>query len=416
MFEPYNQSAVLIYQSKCATSLHGSLMSFFEIQEKPMMFSYISKNTLSIFIINPKESITSFIENIPSIISNIENPIYLFQYDKNCLLKYDNTYKTNFLSFFSNFKVQKIIDDNFTKLEDFYSYVLPECFYSFLNIDMYKRFQQTKDFYELTNFARSIMFSKLVLVIDKFSNYEIVKKSETDISITTTGNGPLTLPPETCLIDFQTEGLVDTSNILLLTIYKENKFITYFLNDSSENSQKNFRKFISRIMNSFKLVYVFNYNFSKLFFHETKNFVDIKFGKYRYWAAARKIVHLPFFHLQFDPGKGKNIPIWNKLYLLEKENLWKSLILQRTITNILTKLAILASNEVKIPFHDPIIADARRLIPSEEFLREFLKKKSLLKGKICFYPIKHFDDYYFADGKFSEMYLDNLLQKNRKEV
>lgn len=408
MPEPYRQSAVLIYQSNCATSLNGTVISFFEIQEKPIMFSFISKNLLSIFLVNPFYSINSFLENIPFLMNEVENPIYLFQYDLYCLERYDNEYKTRLIKFFSNFKQEIITDNRFKYLEDFYSFALPECYYSFFNFDMYKRFCLTKDFFELTTFARSILFSKVVLIIDKYSIYVKKDESKTNISITSSGVGPITLPSRTCLIDIQTEGLKKSSNILLMTIYKERTFNTYYLNKLDKENQDQFREFIKRSLARFKIIYVFNINFEKNFFPEINDFVDIKFTKYNKFAAARKIVHLPYHHLEFDPGNGKNVPIWSKLSQIEENVTWKTLILNRTITNILTKLAILSSNEIKIPFSDPIMADARRLIPSIAFLDNFDKKNCLLKKRVFYYPIKHFNEYHFADGKYSEMYLDNI--------
>ena len=408
MLEPYQQPVVLIYKSYCATSLNGTLISFFEIKEKPIMFGYISREILFIFMINPNESINSFLESIPSLLSDIENPLYLFQYDKNCLEKYDEEYKTNLVSYFSNFKQEFINDKRFINLEDFYSYALPECYYSFLTIDMYKRFALTKDFYEITNFTRSILFSKLVLIIDKFTKHKIKIKKDSIISISSNGLVPITLPVGTCLVDFQTEGLEEDSNIILMTLFKANIFITYALNELTEQEQ--FKEFIERILSRFDIVYVFNYNFEKIFFPKIKKFVDIKFDKYSKWASARKIVHLPYYHLEFDPGNGKNVPVWSKFYQIEKDELWNSLILQRSITNIITKLAILACNEKKIPFNDSIVADARRLIPSQEFLTQFGDKNYLLKKKICFFPIEYFNYYEFADGKYSEMYLDLLTE------
>ena len=97
-------------------------------------------------------------------------------------------------------------------------------------------------------------------------------------------------------------------------------------------------------MKLFEIVYVFNPQFESIFFPQFSYFVDIKFNKYKYWVSARKLVHLPFHHLKFDPGSGKNIPIWNRLFRIEQDEKWKQLILQRAITNLLTKLAILSSN------------------------------------------------------------------------
>ena len=174
----YSQSAVLIYESKCSTTLIGTVISFYELSNKPLLFSIITGNRFSIHMLNPYHSFESFLAEILSHIANIDNPVFLFSYDRNCFIKYKETYKIDFEEFFLNFKVISIQEGKFNDIEDFYSYSLPENYYSFFNVKMYKDFIRTKDLTEILFFVKSIIFSKLILVIDSNSNYKLLSNEK----------------------------------------------------------------------------------------------------------------------------------------------------------------------------------------------------------------------------------------------
>ena len=254
------------------------------------------------------------------------------------------------------------------------------------------------------------------MTIDSFATHKFLPRISKDIIPVISGESPCVLPPTACLIDFETLGLDEYSDIILFTIYKHNSFFSYYLTDTSPEGQQNFREFIKYSLHQFDVVYVFHADFESKFFPDIKKFVDIRFKKYQFWASARRLVHLPFHHLEFDPGSGKNIPIWNKLFLLDNNELFMDLILKRTPTNILTKLAIIASNIATIPFYDPIVADIRRVIPPLEFLNELNRQPSLLKKKISFYPSEFYNTYHEQYKEFSEMYVDNLFFIEEKKV
>ena len=415
MLELYPQSAVLTYSSHCATTLHGSIISFFELSEKPMIYSVISKDRFSVYLINPAFSFQSFIEEIPYLLANVEEPLFLFNYDFRCFEKYQIDYAVNFKEFLMNLNIKPIQSDRFTDLEDFYSFTLPEHYLSFFNLFMYQEFAKTKEIYEIISFVRSIMFSKLVLIIDSFSTFNLLPKMNKEITPAFRGFAPTYLPEKACLIDIETFGIEKSSSIQLFTIYKENYFFSYFLNEFSELGQNLFREFILKTISFFDIVYVFNSNFEKIFFPEFDKFVDIRFKKYQYWASARKLVHLPYFHLTFDPGSGKNVPIWLKLYQIECDVKWQNLVFQRTITNLLTKLAILSSNDVNVPFKDPIVADTRKLLPTKEFLNQLNGSNHYLKKKICYLPIEYFNTYNPEYSTISEMFLEPVKQLEELE-
>ena len=83
--------------------------------------------------------------------------------------------------------------------------------------------------------------------------------------------------------------------------------------------------------------------------------------------------------------------------------------MKRTTTNMLTKLAIFASNTNSISFQDPIVSDVRRIIPTLEFLQIVLRQENtLLKKKICFYPDEFYATYNDQYKDYCEMYLDNI--------
>ena len=427
MSDSYSRSVILVYHSTCATSLNGSIISFFEFSNLPVIYSVLSNNSLSIFFINPffiSENVNSFIsENVNSFISEIQflsgdlaSPLYLFQYDLSCLQKYDNLFQVDLVSFFSEYDQNIIKDKRFSDLEDFYSFAVPECYYSFFNNEMYKRFGQTGDLTEIIYFVRSIMFSKVVLLIDYFSNYKFFHQSQA-ISVVVHGSSIISLPAKSCILDIQTTGLDKDSDIIVFSLLNGESFITYYLNDTSPEGQTGFRDFIGHSLQLFDVIYVFNPLFESKFFPQFANFIDITFNKYKYWVTARKLVHLPFHHLEFDPGSGKNVPIWNRLYSIERDKEWKQLILQRAITNLLTKLAILSSNELRNPFTDPVIADIRKIRPTPEFLDSFSHMNdNLLKKKILYYPTEFFNIFLFADGKYSEMYLNEILFSKRPQT
>ena len=90
MLDPYDQSAILLYQSTNVTSLKGSLINFVEFCDLQILFSVISKNSFSIYIINPYSDFHSFLSDLIVIFDSIELPLYLFQYDDSCLKKYVN--------------------------------------------------------------------------------------------------------------------------------------------------------------------------------------------------------------------------------------------------------------------------------------------------------------------------------------
>jgi hypothetical protein len=411
MLEPYSQSAILVYQSPCVTSFLGSVINFIDFSDQPVIFSVISENTFSIFMINPFDTTPqSFLEDIMNFSCHLFDPLYLFHYDTKCLQKYEQLFQVELFNFFSNFKLQIVEDKRFADLEDFYSFTLPECFSSFFTNDMYIRYAKSGDMSEIITFVKSIMFSKVILLIDSFGNYSFPPAINTDISLVIRGNSVIKLPDHSCLLDIQTIGLDEYSDIILFSIYKANTFITYYLTDNSAEGQQNFRDFIIRSLEFYEVVYVFNSSFENKFFPTITKFVDITFNKYQYWASTRKLVHLPHFHLDYDPGSGKNVPIWNKLYLIEANDSWKDLIFRRTIVNILTKVAILSSNEFKIPFSDPFMADSRKLKHPHDFFDQFAtKKNNLIKKKVLYYPTEFHAMYNFEEGKFSEMYIDNLL-------
>ena len=409
MLEPYSQSAILLFTSQTATTLQGSIISFFEINDKPILFSTISHNEFSIYIINPYYSYQSFMEEIPSITSNLPTPLYLFNYDQKCFQKYFVSYGIDFSSHFSNFQQKIIPNDRFSEIEDFFSFTLRECFTSFFNQTMYENFAKTKDPYEIVNFVRSIMFSKLVLTIDTFSIYKFLPIVDKDIIPVIHAKSTCSLPAHTCLIDIETLGLDEYSDIILFSLFRDNSFFSYYLTDTSDEGQRMFREFITYSIQNFDVVYVFNAEFENKFFPDIKKFVDVRFQRYQFWASARRLVHLPYFHLEFDPGSGKNVPIWNKIFLNEKNKTYFELILQRTTTNILTKLAIFASNLKSIPFNDPIVGDVRRIIPPLEFLHELNNERPLLKKKISFYADEFYLIYNKCYKEYSEMYLDNIL-------
>ena len=414
MIDISSKSAILVYQSTCATNLKGAIINFLEIDGFPIIYSVLSTDILSIYTINVNFTLNSFLTEIFEISSNFEAPFYIFQYDLACFKKFKN-FQYDLCSYFTRYD-HVIVDDNkYFDLEDFYSYTLPECFGSFFTYSMYLRFSQTGDFTEISNFVRSIMFSKLILLIDKFSKFSIIKNSYSTISISVQGNSIVSLPETSCIIDMQTTGLDKDSSIILFTIFRKNSFTTYFLDDLSSEGKKLFQEFIVHSIDSFDIVYVFNINFESIFFPEFKKFVDLKFNKYHFWATARKIVHLPYYHLEFDPGSGKNVPIWYKLLLLEPEDRWRDLLVRRAIVNVLTKVSILASTE-KSPFSDHIICDLRKIRPTYEFTNQFSNQRcNLLKKKIKFYPVEYNNTYLFDDGQYSEMYLHENLLSDEKE-
>ena len=409
MLDPYNDSVKPVYRSTTATTLQGSLICFFELQDQPVMFATINQNILTIFLINPYFEINSFIAEIPSHASDLTAPLYLFNYDQDCLRRYDVGYQAHLQEFFANYTMQEIESDNYSVIEDFYSYTLPECYGSFFNVDMYVRFARSKDLFEICNFVKSVMFSKLVLVIDSFTEYSFTKPSTNDIALVMTGQSPVSLPAASCLLDIQTIGLDEYSDIIVFTLYKHSSFSTYFSNNNTPEGQQQFRSFIDRSLQSFEVIYVLNAEFMRIFLPQFTKYIDMRFEKYQKWVSTRKLVHLPRFHLEIDPGSGKNIPIWNKLYRIDRDEKWKTLVLQRTITNLMSKVAILSSNELKIPFNDPIIADTRRLIPPVEFFSFFDGKKSIIKKKICFRPTDFHDTFNSKYDEYSKMYEDNLI-------
>ena len=414
MLDPYSQSAILLYQSTTATSLDGSLINFVEFCDHPILFSIINKNTFSIYIINPYFEVNSFLSDIHDLSNDLDAPLYLFQYDLSCLQKYDNTFQVNFLSFFTRYEHISIDNNRFSDLEDFYSFSLPECYGSFFTNSMFVHFSQTGDPTDIINFIKSIMFSKLVLLIDLFSSYSFVRPIQVSFSVVFQGLTPISLPDHACIIDFETLGLDSYSDILLFSIFKGNSFTSYYLNTPTPDGQVEFREFIAHSLQFFDTIYVFNAHFESIFFPQITKFVDMKFNKYQYWVTARKLVHLPHYHLELDPGSGKNVPIWNRLYSIEDNPIWMMLILQRTLVNILTKLAILSSNEIKIPFYDPLMADLRRVRPTAEFFEQFGKiNNNLVKKKVFFRPTEFFETYRFADGQFDEMYF--FEEKNEDE-
>ena len=409
MLEPYNDSVIPVYRSTTATTLQGSLICFFELQDQPVMFATINQNILTIFLINPYFDINSFIAEIPSHASDLTAPLYLFNYDRECLRRYDAGYQTHLKEFFANYIMQEIESNKYATIEDFYSFTLPECYGPFFNVDMYLRFAKSKDLFEICNFVRSVMFSKLVLVIDSFTEYSFTKPTTNDIALVMTGHSPVSLPASSCLLDIQTIGLDEYSDIIVFTLYKQARFFTYYSNNKTPEGQLQFRSFIDRSLQSFEVIYVLNAEFMRIFLPQFTNYIDMRFEKYQKWVSTRKLVHLPHFHLEIDPGSGKNIPIWNKLYWIDRDEKWKTLVLQRTITNLTSKVAILSSNELKIPFSDPIIADTRRLIPPLEFTSLFVKKNSILKKKICFRPLESHDNFNSAYDEYSKMFEDNLI-------
>ncbi len=417
MLESNSQSAILIYHSPCATSLNGTIITFIECVEKPVIFSVISKNFLLIYMINPEFNIGSFLIELKENSGNFQIPLNLFEYDLLCLRKYDSTYNLGLYSFFTSYDHVIIDTLKFSNLEDFYSYTLPECYGPFFNYDMYSRFSQTSDFTEISNFVRSIMFSKLVLLIDLLSTHYFIQGLTKEINIVIQGRSVISLPENSCLLDIQTTGLNPDSKIILFSLYSGNSYTSYFLNDTSLEGQENFRAFIEHSFQFFESIYVFNNSFEKIFFPECTKFIDIKFNKYKYWTTARQIVHLPFYHIEFDPGSGKNVPIWYSFYFQSQDETWKKLLLMRTVVNILTKLAILSTNEIFIPFNDPIIADLRRVKPKMDFLKEFKdSKKNLLKKKIFYHPIEFFITYKYANGQYSEMYCEKMLSFDEKDT
>lgn len=102
--------------------------------------------------------------------------------------------------------------------------------------------------------------------------------------------------------------------------------------------------------------------------------------------------------------------IWNKLFSIDNNDTWINLIVHRTLVNILTKMAILSTNEIKIPFYDQLMADLRRIRPPIEFFEQFSEiKNNLLKKKVFFRPTEFFEKFNFSDGLFAEMYLNESI-------
>lgn len=415
MLEPYSSSAIKIYHSTCATLLEGTIINFIEFSGKPIIFSVLTGKSLSVYMINPISEVDSFLFDLYSVSSEFQSPLFLFKYDKEVLKKYDNTFKTTFMDYFANYTIKNIENDRYLSLEDFYSYAVPEYYYSFFTNKTYKEFGKTGEITEIINFVRSIMFSKQVLLIDKLSTYKISTTIPNNILLAIQGTSIIKLPENSCLLDIQTTGLGEESDVICFSIYKNNSFVTYYCNDYSEEGQKEFREFVEYKLAPYAIIYVFSPSFITTFFPHIRNLVDIKFNKYKYFVTSRKLVHLPYHHLEYDPGSGKNVPIWFALTKTEPDKKWFQLILQRTVVNIVTKIAILSSNELSIPFNDNTVADIRRLRPTAEFLNQFdLKMKNLITKKICYYPTELFESYNFADGEFAEMYNDERLV-NEKE-
>ncbi len=416
MLQSLYSSAIKVYQSTPSTILDGTTINFIEYCDEPIIFSVLSGYSLSIYMINSDSTAESFISDLHNVCNEFNRPIYLFEYDIKLLKKYETKYKSNLFSYFTSYGIKKIENKRYSLLEDFYSFTVPEYYYSFFTNAMYVQFAKTGDIAEIINFVRSIMFSKQVLLIDELSTYKISSINKKKITLTIQGKSIIRLPENACLMDIQTTGLEEDSTIISFSFYKNNSFVRYCNDDNSLEERTIFREFINHNLESYDIIYVFSPSFVKIFFPHGKNLIDIKFNKYKYFVTSRKLVHLPYYHLEYDPGCGKNVPIWFNLSKKYPDQKWRQLIFQRIIVNVLTKIAILSSNELSVPFNDNIVADIRKVRPTTELLNQFNSiKKDLISKKVCYYPTELFNTYTYANGEFAEMYLDQMIRNEKEE-
>ena len=246
----YISDAILVYKSNLYTSLQGCIIHFIEFENKPIVFSLIYNNNLRIYFINKNINPKGFLIEILEVIDSIDiEKMYVFQYDWNCLTKYNTLYpELNILSFIKKFtcitneEMKKYVD-----LIDLFGYSCPELFGTgFYNNNWYTEFSiNSAKANDICNFTKNILFNKQILLIDSCTTFEIID-STTNLGMV--GSSVMTIN-DGLLIDLQTTGLTENSQIVTFSTFTSNTlYIDFYPDQDSLDRSTSIKKNIEAII------------------------------------------------------------------------------------------------------------------------------------------------------------------------